>query len=119
MLDYIQQRNMFNRNAPIDRRRDERRCAECRGEDRRESERRGALNCVADTFAFSGERERREDDRRHVPRRENERRAFARRTSERRLDPSRVRRLSQPDGGFLTSEERDFLQSMWPQSGNE
>ncbi len=118
-LDYIQQRDGLNRNSATDRRREERRCTERRGEDRRKLKRRSVLNGAGDARPVSVDRERRKDDRRQLARRQDERRALERRTGERRRDPSRIRRFPLPDGGFLTQEERDFLQSVLRQSSDE
>jgi len=109
MLDYIQQRGEFNRNSSTDRRRDERRSAERRGSERRTLGRRSDLSSAANAPV---EQERRREERRVGSRRESERRNLERRATERRRDPSRTRRFPDADAGFLTPEERDFLQSV-------
>lgn len=117
MLDYRQQRDGLNRDCSDDRRRAERRCCERRTTGRRQPERRGSVARLVSTRSESAAQERRKDDRRQLSRRSGDRRTSERRSSERRSDPSRIQRFPQPDGGFLTKEEREFLSSMMRNRG--
>lgn len=115
MLDYRQQRGNGGRKDSTDRRRDERRRDERRCNERRQESRRAPTGPQADSAdAFDGE-ERRNQDRRRASRRRSERRADERRLAERRRDLSRRRRFPSSDTGFLTPEERHFIQALQEQ----
>ena len=86
------------------------------GAERRQcTRRRGVLPTGS---RFPAEQDRRTGDRRIETRRSGERREADRRSEERRRDPSRLKRLPR-QGGFLTEEEREFLDSVMQSSLNE
>jgi hypothetical protein len=116
MLDYRHHRDEFNRNSSTDRRREERRSRERRGTERRQHTRRRDVPASEDSFPAG--QNRRSGDRRTVARRSGDRRETDRRMEERRRDPARLKRL--PRGaGFLTEEEREFLESVMQSSLQE
>ena len=107
----LQTRSPFTRNTAVNRRRKRRRSGERRGAERRQRERRVNLTHGGNANEAPIEHKRRGDDRRQYTRRRMERRYFERRMQERRHSPRETRFVA-GDDGFLTAEEREFLQAM-------